>query len=131
MREGVAGIIARARHAGLPVGLVTTTSRGNVEGLLDALDLGDAFDVVVTAEHVSAPKPAPDCYHLAAASLAVAPENCTAIEDNEDGVRAALGAGMSVMAWPNANTRGHDFDGARVVDGRIDRAVFPEPLAAE
>ncbi|MBM2577445.1 HAD-IA family hydrolase [Jannaschia sp. Os4] len=131
IREGVADAIEHARRMGMPVGLVTTTSKANVDRLLAALRMEDAFDVVVTAEQVTAPKPAPDCYHLAAATLAVAPESCTAIEDNEDGVAAAMAAGMTVMAWPNANTEGHEFGEARVVDGNLDRAVFSEPLAAE
>lgn len=131
-RPGVLAVIEQTAARGMVLGLVTTTSRANVDRLLAALDIPrDRFDVIVTREDVSAPKPAPDCYHLAAASLAVAPERCTAIEDNVDGATAALRAGMACLAWPNANTRGHDFGAARREDGDIAQVLFPERIAAE
>ena len=124
-RPGVDALIARARSEGVGLGFVTTTSRENVAALLRGLDLAPAaFDVVVTRDDVAAAKPAPDCYHFAAAALATAPEHCLAVEDNSDGVRAALAAGMACLAWPNANTEGHDFDGARLVGGDIAAAVW-------
>lgn len=126
-RPGVGDLIARARREGVRLGFVTTTSRANVASVLTGIGLdAEAFDVVVTRDDVAAPKPAPDCYHYAAASLSTAPQDCLAVEDNSDGVRAALAAGMACLAWPNANTEGHDFTGARVVDDDIDAAVWPD-----
>lgn len=133
-RPGIVALIERAQHDGLNLGLVTTTSRENVDRLLRALDVPrSAFDVIVTREDVSAPKPAPDCYHLAAASIATAPEDCLAVEDNVDGAQAAMAAGMTCLAWPNANTEGHDFGPARPVSGDIAASVFGtgQGLAAE
>ena len=36
-------------------------------------------------------------------------EDCVAVEDNVGGVAAARAAGIPVVAFPNANTAGHDF----------------------
>ncbi|UWQ22557.1 HAD family phosphatase [Jannaschia sp. W003] len=131
-RPGLREAITRARAEGVRVGLVTTTSRANVDALLGSLSMDrGVFDVIVTAEEVSAPKPAPDCYEYAAATLGFAAEDCVAVEDNEGGVRAALAAGMACIAWPNENNRGHDFTGARMAGDDIAEAVWPDRAAAE
>jgi beta-phosphoglucomutase-like phosphatase (HAD superfamily) len=47
---------------------------------------------------VARAKPAPDLYLAAAALVGVPPEDCLAVEDAPDGVRAACAAGMQVVA---------------------------------
>lgn len=114
-RPGVVATVADARRAGIAVGLVTTTAAQSVSTLLDALgpDLGrDAFDIVVDTTKVSRPKPDPEAYVLALDTLGEEPAGCVAIEDNVGGVQAATAAGLRAVAFPNANTVGHTFDGA-------------------
>jgi HAD superfamily hydrolase (TIGR01509 family) len=123
-RPGVVETIEAARATGSKVGLVTTTSHANVVALLDSLApavRADHFDVVVDADSVAEPKPEPDAYSFAVRSLSEQPGECVAIEDNVGGVRAAVAAGVPCVAFPNENTVGHDFGGARVVD-RLDFA---------
>ena len=119
-REGVVDTIREARSAGVKVGLVTTTAAENVAALLDALgpEVGrDDFEVVLDGEQVGKPKPDGAAYALALRQLGEDAANCVAIEDNVEGVRAAVAAGVPCVAFPNANTRGHEFAGAaRVVD---------------
>jgi HAD superfamily hydrolase (TIGR01509 family) len=123
-RPGVAETIRAAREQGWKVGLVTTTSPANVAALLDALapavGKGD-FDLVVDAGSVERPKPEPDAYTFAVRSLSERPDACVAVEDNLGGVAAATAAGVPCVAFPNANTAGHDFGGTRVVE-RLDFA---------
>jgi HAD superfamily hydrolase (TIGR01509 family) len=119
-REGVVDTIRKARSAGVKVGLVTTTAVENVAALLAALgpDVGrDDFDVVLDGDQVDEPKPDGAAYALALRQLGEDAADCVAIEDNVEGVRAAVAAGVPCVAFPNANTRGHEFPGAaRVVD---------------
>jgi len=118
-RPGVVDTITVAKDRGWKVGLVTTTSGANVTALLESLApelRAEDFDVVVDAGSVDAPKPAPDAYTFAAGALAVSPADCVAVEDNVGGVSAARAAGVPCVAFPNANTAAHDFDGVRVVD---------------
>ena len=117
-RDGVAGTIAAARRRGWKVGLVTTTSRANITALLDAVEGLDAadFDLIVDSSDVEKPKPDPAAYAFAAGTLSEPPASCVAVEDNVGGVDAATAAGVPCVAFPNENTSGHDFGGARVVD---------------
>ncbi len=52
-----------------------------------------------SAEHVAAPKPAPDLFEHAARSLGHAPGACVVIEDSATGARAARAAGMRCYGY--------------------------------
>lgn len=122
-RPGVVEVLDAARRQGIPVGLVTTTSRENVEAMLAALAdwIGtEPFAVVVDRSQVDAPKPDPEAFRLALQKIGQEPASAVAIEDNVDGVRAATAAGLACVAFPNAGTAGHEFPGAARVVDRLD-----------
>ena len=120
-RAGVVDTIRAARDNNWKVGLVTTTSGDNVLSLLAALspEIGMLdFDVIVNASTVEQPKPDKAAYSFALKNISEEPGDCVAIEDNVDGVRAAMAAGLACVAFPNENTVDHDFAAAV---GRVDR----------
>lgn len=125
-RPEVTQTISDAKAQGMAVGLVTTTSRQNISAMLDALNPHitiELFDVIVDVTDVDARKPAGDAYEFALTTLGEKSDNCVAIEDNVDGVRAAQAAGIACVAFPNENTSGHDFGAA---DTRVDQVRFAE-----
>lgn len=125
-RPGVLETIRNARSQGLKVGLVTTTSRGNISALIEALGPeltpGD-FDIIVDSSRVDRPKPDKAAYSFALQSLGEEHEHCVAVEDNVDGVQAATAAGLVCVAFPNENTAQHNFASA---DRRVDRLDLDE-----
>ena len=87
------------------MGLCSGALRSDVDPVLVSLGIEDCFSVKVTAEDVPASKPDPTCYRLCVARLAakfpargIAPAACVAIEDTGDGIAAARGAGIPVVA---------------------------------
>lgn len=111
-RPGVVDTVRDARAAGMKVALVTSTSPANVEAVLAALApaLGRMdFDLVVDLDDVDAPKPDRAAYDVAVAALGESAAQCVAVEDNVDGVVAAIAAGIRCFAFPNQNTSDHDF----------------------
>ncbi|PXX43042.1 HAD family hydrolase [Undibacterium pigrum] len=54
---------------------------------------------IFSVTDVNAPKPAPDVFLHAAATMGFAPADCVVVEDTPTGVRAALAAGMTVLAY--------------------------------
>lgn len=131
-RPGVLDAIHRARTDALKLGFITTTSRANVDTLLAAINLPrTTFDLVTSGEDAAHGKPAPDIYHFAAERLAVSRTECTAIEDNVDGARAARDAGVFCIAWPNANTADHDFGAAPRAGENLFETIFPATVAAQ
>ncbi len=114
-RPGVAETVDMAKARGVELGLVTTTSKANVEALLSALEphIGaGTFAVVVDKDSVDTPKPSGACYEWALDRLGIDAVNAVAIEDNVGGVKAAAAAGVPCIAFPNENTAGGDFSAA-------------------
>lgn len=116
-RPGVVDTIRRAKAEGLKLALVTTTSPENIEALTGALvDVQQSdFDVIVDVTKVQTSKPDKAPYVWALGQLNQQPGDCVAVEDNAYGVRAAKAAGVPVIAFPGANTAGHDFGDAEQV----------------
>jgi HAD superfamily hydrolase (TIGR01509 family) len=86
----------------LPLAVASNTPRELVVQALAASGLGRYFDVVVTAEEVLNPKPAPDIYVAACRELAVTPSEAVALEDSALGMAAARQAGLTVIAVPQS-----------------------------
>jgi HAD superfamily hydrolase (TIGR01509 family) len=118
LRPGVKRLIAEAREAGVSLAVTTTTSPGNVTGLLEhALASGSSewFAVIAAGDVVPAKKPAPDIYLWALDQLGLSADECLVIEDSAVGLRAARGAGLATVITVNDYTAGEDFSGAVAV----------------
>jgi beta-phosphoglucomutase-like phosphatase (HAD superfamily) len=96
--QPVEEVVATARaYAGvLPMGVVSGGTRNLVVPTLQAIDVLELFQVIVTADDPVRPKPAPDVFLEAARRLGVDPQRCHVFEDGEPGIVAARAAGMSV-----------------------------------
>lgn len=98
-------LLHAARQAGCKVGLATMSYCPQVQRVLDVLGLMDAFDFVASRDDVEHGKPDPEIYLLVARELGVSPRECLVIEDSPTGVKAALAAGMHVIAVSTPFTR--------------------------
>lgn len=118
LRPGVRRLLMDARTAGLRLAIATTTNPENVTALLRH-SLGEGteswFEVIAAGDIVPAKKPAPDIYVWALSALKLAPEECLAFEDSENGVRASLGARIPTVVSINRYTENDTFDGALAV----------------
>ena len=91
---------AKQNRGKVPMAVASGGSRLVVEKTLQALGLSDLFDEVVTADDVTAGKPAPDIFLEAASRLNVDPAGCVVFEDAPSGIMAAQQAGMDVVRVP-------------------------------
>jgi HAD superfamily hydrolase (TIGR01509 family) len=98
---GAPEAVRRLSDAGLRLALASSSNRELIDAVLHRLDLASSFAVTVSSEEVARGKPAPDVYLEAARRLGVGPSRCAAVEDSASGIRAARGAGMRVLAYPN------------------------------
>ena len=78
-----------------------------------------------SATMVSAGKPAPDLFLLAAARMAAAPASCVVVEDSEVGVRAGKAAGMTVYGFTGASHLHPEIHAPRLQAAGAD-AVFAD-----
>jgi beta-phosphoglucomutase-like phosphatase (HAD superfamily) len=81
--------------------LATSASRRAAEQHLTRSDLRSRLPVVVTRDDVTRGKPYPDLFLRAAELLGALPEECIAVEDSPNGIRAAHAAGMMPVMVPD------------------------------
>lgn len=98
--EGIVEVAGAARFlASLPPqrwAIVTSAPRALALGRLAAAGV-PVPATLVTADDVSAGKPRPDCYLLAAERLGVAASDCLVFEDAPVGIAAGVAAGAQVV----------------------------------
>lgn len=100
-RPGALELLTDLRAAGVRLALVTMSIRSMAEHVVKRMD-DDPFEVLVTGDEVSRPKPHPDPYVHAAESLGVDVRRCVAIEDSRTGLAAAVASGAVSIAVPHA-----------------------------
>jgi HAD superfamily hydrolase (TIGR01509 family) len=115
-----------------PLGLASSSNRELIDLVLELSGLAQYFRVTVSSEEVAHGKPAPDVYLETARRLGVAPEGCAAIEDSENGIKSAKGAGMRVLAIPNPQFPPAE-DALALADDVLDsiRELTPERVEGE
>ncbi len=126
LRPGIRRLLLTARDAGLVLGIATSSARGNVETLLDNnLPPGWRawFAAIETCESVPQKKPSPAVYQAVLARIGVDPSNVVALEDTQNGARAASAAGLLTIVTTHRYTQEHTFPSATLV---VDSAGEPD-----
>ena len=115
LRPGIKQLIQDAHKAGVMLAIATTTTPENVSALLE-VGLGknwaDYFAANGCGDIVPHKKPAPDIYFWVLDKLKLAPEDCIALEDSNNGLRSSLAAGIQTYVTINQYTRNQSFTGA-------------------
>ena len=88
---------ALAMKGKLPMAIGSGGQRITVDLTLQALDMIDFFDAVVSCDDVDHHKPHPDTFLAGALQMGVAPEGCVVLEDGDPGIEAAKKAGMNYI----------------------------------
>jgi HAD superfamily hydrolase (TIGR01509 family) len=95
-REAVTTLAAR-----WPLAIASSANLSIIALVLELAGLAGCFEAAVSSEEVARGKPAPDVYVEAARRIGRDPAACAAVEDSANGLRAAVAAGMRVIAIPN------------------------------
>lgn len=115
LRPGVERLLRQCRQKGVRLAIATTTSPANVTALLSST-LGSAalnwFDVIAAGDVVARKKPAVDIFLYCLQQLGLNAAECIAIEDSENGLKAALAADLLTLVTTSFYTRGQNFNGA-------------------
>lgn len=127
LRPGVHALIEEARAHGLRLAIATTTTRANVDALLQGATKGaghDWFEVIACSDDAPNKKPDPQVYHFVLERLGLPPQACLAIEDSTNGIRAAVSAHIPVIVTKSVFTESPDDLGAPNDPGA--RAIFTD-----
>ncbi len=115
LMPSVLEVISFAKENNVPLVLVSSNYRYNVESALLRFELMDDFGFTVCSEDCSENKPSPIPYLLAAEKAKINPSEMVVLEDSVAGVKSAKAAGCKCIAIPNRFTKGGDFSDADFV----------------
>jgi len=101
LKAGVVELLDLLDARALPRAVATSSTRHAVDHSLGQHGLVSRFDAIISRELQAHHKPHPDPFLKAAAAIGVAPEDCLALEDSHNGVRAAAAAGMMTIMVPD------------------------------
>jgi HAD superfamily hydrolase (TIGR01509 family) len=97
-KPGFEAFFKHVKTLNIPIGLVTSAERKGTEFSFERSGYLKDFDVVITLDEVTHPKPASEPYLLACASLGVRPKHTLVFEDSNIGLTAAINAGCQTVA---------------------------------
>jgi len=101
VKQGAFELLDLARQVGLPLALATSTRTAVARTKLELAGLDRYFPMVIGGDAVVHGKPHPEPYLTASRMLGHVPATCWAIEDSDNGVRAAHAAGLFVLQVPD------------------------------
>lgn len=112
--ETIGALVGKVRLA-----VVTGSPRDKVEMMHRDNGLLGHFEVIITDNDISNPKPHPEPYLKALEYLGLEPWQCLAVEDSRRGLASAHAAGIPCVVVPNALTRLQQFELAYAVEERV------------
>ena len=115
LMPGALSLIKELKAKHLPIAIVSSNHRYNIDVVLQKFNLQRCFDAIISAEDCNKWKPHPEPYLKAIKKLGVKPENVLALEDSIMGVQSAKKAGCKCIAMPNHFTLDEDFSKADLV----------------
>ncbi|MCF7858618.1 MAG: HAD family phosphatase [Candidatus Cloacimonetes bacterium] len=112
--EGFLDFFNYLKRNNFKTAVASSTPKKTIEIILTKLNILDSFDVIISAEEVTNGKPAPDIFLKAADLLTCDPTECVVIEDSQNGVRAAITAGMKCIGLVNPSSGDQDLSFADI-----------------
>lgn len=106
MFDGAERLLASLAENGIRSAIVTSSNKPKMDFVFKVQPAFKKYvGVLVTDEDVTASKPDPQGYLLAARRLGVSPDECVVIEDSINGLKAGCASGARVVGLATTNTR--------------------------
>lgn len=101
VKSGARELLEALDGYGIPCALATSTARPLATRKLEEAGVISAFSCLICGGETARGKPHPDPYLAAVTALGIPPQSAWALEDSENGVRAARAAGLRVFQVPD------------------------------
>tara|TARA_B100000780_G_C21120771_1_gene453951 strand:+ start:1640 stop:2272 length:633 start_codon:yes stop_codon:yes gene_type:complete len=89
--------LSKLKSNGYKLGVASNSIRSTVEVMMQKSCLYDYFDVMLSTDDVTNPKPHPEIYETAIQRLGLDAAEVLIVEDNENGIKSARGSGAHVL----------------------------------
>ncbi len=109
--DGVKEVLERLQGK-FKLAIASTTHTDNIRIVLKNCGAEKFFDAISSSKDLDHGKPFPDVYLDAMNKLGLLPEECVAVEDSHNGIKAAKDACTKCIAIPNEFTKVQDLSAA-------------------
>jgi HAD superfamily hydrolase (TIGR01509 family) len=89
--------LSRLKSQGYQIGVASNSIRNTIEVMMQKASIDKYLDLKLSNEDVIHPKPDPEIYNKAISHFGLRPQECLIVEDNENGIRAAMNSGAHVL----------------------------------
>jgi beta-phosphoglucomutase len=95
--------LSKLKSDGYNIAVCSNSVRNTIEVMMDKSDLSKYLDFIISNQDVKNGKPDPEMYNMAIKRLGFKPEECLIVEDNENGVKAAIASGAHLLKVESPN----------------------------
>ena len=95
--------LSRLKSEGFRLALASNSVRVTIDMMMEKADLNQYLDFSLSNQDVKKSKPDPEIYITAINRLGLSPEECLVVEDNQNGVKAALASGANLLKVKTIN----------------------------
>ena len=113
--RGITELLKSIKSKGMTTAVASSSGYELINMVLEKLGIAQYFDCITSGIDVKHGKPAPDVFLLAAERINKSPEECVVVEDSENGVNAAVAAGMKSVGYINPTSGKQCLDKANIV----------------
>jgi beta-phosphoglucomutase len=89
--------LSRLKKDGYKLSLCSNSIRDTIDLMMEKSDLMQYLDFSLSNQDVKKAKPDPEIYNKAIAKLGLRPSECLILEDNKNGIKAALDSGGHLL----------------------------------
>lgn len=95
--------LSRLKSEGYKLVVCSNSIKDTITHMLTKAGIIDYFDFYLSNQDVKKGKPDPEMYTTAITRLGLKPDECLVVEDNENGIRAAIASGAHLLKVTGVN----------------------------
>ena len=95
--------LSKLKNSGYSLAVCSNSIRNTIETMMEKSGLAPYLDFIISNQDVKHGKPDPEMYNKAISKLELKPNECLIVEDNENGIKAALASGANLLKVENPN----------------------------
>lgn len=89
--------LSKLKLEGYKIAVCSNSVRKTIEIMMEKSGLAEYLDFYISNEDVTKSKPDPEMYTKAIEKMGLQPHECLVVEDNDNGIKAAVGAGAHLL----------------------------------
>ena len=93
--------LSKLKNSGYNMAVCSNSIRNTIETMMEKSGLASYLDFIISNQDVKQGKPDPEMYNKAIKKFGLEPSECLILEDNENGIKAALASQANLLKVEN------------------------------